>query len=209
AGGRGGRSMTPEQRAAAELHRKEQGQFDNAVLEVLRGLGVAMKPVTLPEMPPFAGYGPAVNCEAAAAFDALTRSGRDKLMEAPVPNPSTWPNTFRVAHFYPAVDYLNADRIRYQLMEKMEAMFHDYDVIVTPTGGSSQLAITNLTGHPAVILPNGFHSDDHTPTSITFLGKLCGEEKMCVLARAYQEKTGFHLQHPDLDLELKSAQSQL
>ncbi|HWG36083.1 MAG TPA: amidase [Terriglobales bacterium] len=202
-GGRGGRGMTPEQRAAALLHRQEQAKYDNAVLDVLHGLGVTLKPVTLPDMPPFAGYGPAVNCEAAAAFDPLTRSGRDKLMEAPVPNPSTWPNTFRVAHFYPAVDYLNADRIRYQLMEKMEAMFHDYDVVVTPTSGS-QLAITNLTGHPAVILPNGFHSDDHTPTSITFLGKLCGEEKMCVLARAYQEKSGFHLQHPDLDAELKA-----
>jgi len=202
-GGRGGRGITPEQRAAQLLHRQEQAKFDNAVLDVLRGLGVRLNPVTLPDMPPFAGYGPAVNCEAAAAFDSLTRSGRDKLMEAPVPNPSTWPNTFRVAHFYPAVDYLNADRIRYQLMEKMEAMFHDYDVVVTPTSGS-QLAITNLTGHPAVILPNGFHSDDHTPTSITFLGKLCGEEKMCVLARAYQEKSGFHLQHPDLDAELKA-----
>ena len=161
-GGRGGRGITPEQRAAQLLHRQEQAKFDNAVLDVLRGLGVRLNPVTLPDMPPFAGYGPAVNCEAAAAFDSLTRSGRDKLMEAPVPNPSTWPNTFRVAHFYPAVDYLNADRIRYQLMEKMEAMFHDYDVVVTPTSGS-QLAITNLTGHPAVILPNGFHSDDHTP----------------------------------------------
>ncbi|MGH9483033.1 MAG: hypothetical protein ACRD1L_13175, partial [Terriglobales bacterium] len=122
---------------------------------------------------------------------------------APVPNPSTWPTTFRVAHFYPAVDYLNADRIRLQLMAQMEAMFHDYDVVVVPTSGS-QLAITNLTGHPAVILPNGFHSDDHTPTSITFLGKLCGEEKLGVLARAYQEKTAFHLQHPDLDAELKA-----
>lgn len=205
--GRGGRAQTPEERAAAELRRKEQADFDNAVLDVLKGLGVELHAVTLPAMPPFAGYGPAVNCEAAAAFDSLTRSGRDKLMEAPVPNPSTWPNTFRVAHFYPAVDYLNADRIRLELMTQMEAMFQPYDVVVVPTGGGSQLAITNLTGHPAVILPNGFHSADHTPTSITFLGKLCGEEKMCVLARAYQEKTGFHLQHPDLDAEMKASQA--
>ncbi|MGH9481136.1 MAG: amidase family protein, partial [Terriglobales bacterium] len=132
-GGRGGRALTPEQLALFAARRQEQAKFDAAVLDVVRGLGVALTPVTLPAMPPFAGYGPAVNCEAAAAFDPLTRSGRDKLMEAPVPNPSTWPNTFRVAHFYPAVDYLNADRIRLQLMAQMEAMFHDYDVVVVPT----------------------------------------------------------------------------
>ncbi|HXR98625.1 MAG TPA: amidase [Terriglobales bacterium] len=205
-GGRGGRAMTDEERAAFAKSRAEQAKYDHDVLDVLRGMGVNLTPVTLPEQPPFAGYGPAVNCEAGAAFDSLTRSGRDKLMEAPVPNPSTWPNTFRVAHFYPAVDYLNADRIRLQLMHQMEAMFKDFDVVVTPTSGS-QLAITNLTGHPAVILPNGFKSADGTPTSITFLGKLCGEEKMCVLARAYQEKTGFHLKHPDLDAELAASKA--
>lgn len=205
-GGRGfgGRSLTPEQRAAFAKQREEQAKFDAAVLDTLRGMGVTLTPVALPEAPPFAGYGPAVNCEAAAAFDSLTRSGRDKLMEAPVPNPSTWPNTFRVAHFYPAVDYLNADRIRLDLMYKMNDVFRDLDVIVVPTGGGGQLAITNLTGHPALIMPNGFRSDGD-PTSITFLGRLCGEEKLCVLGRAWQEKTGFHLKHPDLDAELKKA----
>lgn len=202
-GGSFARRMTPEQRAAFAEQRAEQAKFDAAVLEVLRGLGVQLTPVTLPDAPPFAGYGPAVNCEAAAAFDSLTRSGRDKLMEAPVPNPSTWPNTFRVAHFYPAVDYLNADRIRLDLMYKMDAVMRDFDVVVVPTNGASQLAITNLTGHPALIMPNGFRKDGD-PTSITFLGKLCGEEKLCVLGRAWQEKTGFHLKHPDLEAELKA-----
>jgi Asp-tRNA(Asn)/Glu-tRNA(Gln) amidotransferase A subunit family amidase len=79
----------------------------------------------------------------------------------------------------------------------MDALMRDYDVLVTPTSGS-QLAITNLTGHPACIVPNGFRASDGTPTSITFLGKLCGEEYLCLLARAYQNKTGFHLKHPDL-----------
>ncbi|MGH9477596.1 MAG: amidase [Terriglobales bacterium] len=200
-GGRGGRAMSAEQRAAYAAQRAEQAKFDSAVLDVLRGMGVTLTPVSLPAMPPFAGYGPAVNCEAAAAFDELTRSHRDRLMEAPVKNPSTWPNTFRVAHFYPAVDYLNADRIRLQLMEKMDAMMADHDVVVVPTSGP-QLAITNLTGHPACIVPNGFRASDGTPTSITFLGRLCGEEKLGVVARAYQEKAGFYLKHPPLDAEL-------
>lgn len=208
AGGRMGRffqRMTPAEREAYAARRAEQSKFDGAVLDTLRGMGVTLNPVELPKEPPFAGYGPAVNCEAGAAFDHLVRSGRIKLMEAPVKNSSTWPGTFRVAHFYPAVDYINADRIRLDLMTQMDAMMRDHDVIVVPTSGP-QLAITNLTGHPACIVPNGFRASDGTPTSITFLGKLCGEEKLCLLARAYQEKSGFHLKHPDLDAELKKFQ---
>lgn len=197
--------MTPAEREAFAARRAEQAKFDHAVLDTLRGMGVTLKPVALPKEPPFAGYGPAVNCEAGAAFDHLVRSGRIKLMEAPVKNPSTWPGTFRVAHFYPAVDYINADRIRLDLMTQMDAMMRDHDVIVVPTNGP-QLAITNLTGHPACIVPNGFRASDGTPTSITFLGKLCGEEKLCLLARAYQEKSGFQLKHPDLDAALKKFQ---
>jgi Asp-tRNA(Asn)/Glu-tRNA(Gln) amidotransferase A subunit family amidase len=68
-------------------------------------------------------------------------------------------------------------------------------VLVTPTNGP-QLTITNTTGHPALIQPNGFRASDGTPTSITFLGRLFGEEKLCVLGRAYQEAAGFYLRHP-------------
>lgn len=202
AGGAGGRGRGGFSPAEARARRLEQAKFDQAVLDTLRGLGVKLTPVTLPPAPPFSGYGPAVNCEAAAAFDELTLSGRDKMMEPPAPNPSTWPNIFRVAHLYPAVDFVNADRIRYQLMNQMQAVMDDLDVIVTPTGGAGQLVITNLTGNPALIQPNGFRASDGTPTSITFLGRICGEEKLCVLGRAYQEKAGFYLKHPDLDAEL-------
>ena len=150
----GGRAMTPEQRKQFAARRAEQAKFDQAVLDVLRGMGVTLHPVTLPPAPPFASYGPAVNCEAAAAFSGLIASGRARLMEPPVKNSSDWPSIFRVAHLYPAVDYLNADRIRLELMYQMEAMFRPYDVVVVPTSGP-QLAITNLTGHPACIVPNG------------------------------------------------------
>ena len=100
-------------------------------------------------------------------------------------------------------------------MEAVARVFDELDVIVAPTG-SDQLVITNMTGHPAVILPNGFRSDDApkpatddpgdfqntggpgTPVSLTFLGKLYGEAKLLVLARAYQDATGFHRNHPRL-----------
>ncbi len=72
------------------------------------------------------------------------------------------------------------------------------DVIVAPTFGQ-QLVATNLTGHPAVIVPNGFR-DDGTPVSLTFLGGLYQEANACAVARAYQQATDFHLKHPTLQV---------
>ncbi|MCI0704235.1 MAG: amidase, partial [Planctomycetia bacterium] len=61
--------------------------------------------------------------------------------------------------------------------------------------GGADLAITNLTGHPTVCLPNGFRKDG-TPTAITFTGKLFGESTLLAVAKAYQDSTGHHLKRP-------------
>ena len=58
------------------------------------------------------------------------------------------------------------------------------------------MLITNLTGHPAVVVPNGFRLTFKMPTSITFTGRLYGESDLLTLARAYQEATDFHLKRP-------------
>ena len=165
--------------------------FDDAALDALRELGVKPVPVELPEQP-WSAISIVLRAEAAAAFDELTRSGRDTEMAQQGPN--AWPNTFRVARFIPAVEYVNANRARTLAMRAMEQTLRDVDVLVTPTFGP-QLVATNLTGHPAVIVPNGFR-DDGTPVSLTFLGRLYGEAPALALARAYQIHTGFHLKHP-------------
>jgi len=151
--------------------------------------------------------------EAAAAFDDLTRSGRDKLLTEQSRN--DWPNTFRSARFIPAVEYIQANRARTLAMDAVNKVFEKVDVIVAPTF-STQLLVTNLTGHPAAILPNGLRGDDApkprvrdngevdaggpgTPLSLTFLGRLYGEAKLLALAKAYQDATGFHLRHPKLE----------
>jgi Asp-tRNA(Asn)/Glu-tRNA(Gln) amidotransferase A subunit family amidase len=145
---------------------------------------------------------PILIAEAAAAFDELTRSGRDKLLTAQGAN--DWPNTFRAARFIPAVEYINANRARTLGMQRMAEVFKTIDVFVVPTF-SPQLLITNLTGHPAVILPNGFR-DDGTPTSLTFVGDLYGEARLLALAHAYQQATGFHLKHPKLETASPAAE---
>jgi Asp-tRNA(Asn)/Glu-tRNA(Gln) amidotransferase A subunit family amidase len=196
-------------RARAEYDRK----YNEAALAKLREMGVNLIPVELPKFP-YQAITAMLTAESAAAFDDLTRSGRDKLLTSQKDH--DWPNAFRAARFIPAVEYLQAARARKLAMEAMAKVFAGVDLIVAPTGGSQQLVITNLTGHPSVILPNGVRGEDApkypfedpsdfqnaggpgTPTSLTFLGKLYGEAELLAFARAYQEATGFHRQHPKL-----------
>jgi Asp-tRNA(Asn)/Glu-tRNA(Gln) amidotransferase A subunit family amidase len=172
--------------------------FDDAALDVFKRLDVNLIPVDLPDVP-YDAMRIILTAEAAAAFDDLTRSNRDN--ELVQQGKFDWPNTFRTSRFIPAVDYVNANRLRSIAIQKWDDLMRTVDVIVTPTGAAnlSQLVATNLTGHPAVIIPNGFR-EDGTPVSITFLGGLFEEPKMLAVARAYQEATGFHLKHPIVPL---------
>jgi Asp-tRNA(Asn)/Glu-tRNA(Gln) amidotransferase A subunit family amidase len=172
--------------------------FDDAALDVFKRLGITLIPVDLPDVP-YDAMRIILTAEAAAAFDDLTRSNRDN--ELVQQGKFDWPNTFRTSRFIPAVDYVNANRLRSVAIQKWDDLMRTVDVIVTPTGAAnlSQLVATNLTGHPAVIIPNGFR-EDGTPVSITFLGGLFEEAKMLAVARAYQEATGFHLKHPIVPL---------
>jgi len=177
---------------------QEQRRFDQAVLDVFQNkLGVKLIAVELPKLPANA-MRPILTAEAAAAFDELTRSGNDAKLTAQTPG--DWPNTFRESRLIPAVEYINANRARTLLMQEFARIFNSVDVILSPTFGG-QLIDTNLTGHPSVILPNGLHSADNTPTSITFIGDLFGDAKMLAAAKAYQDATDFHLKHPKIPLE--------
>ena len=176
--------------------------FDDAALAVLERLGAKLIPVELPEMP-YNAVRMMLTVEAAAAFDELTRSGRDAEMAQQ--GPGAWPNTFRTSRFAPAVEYVNASRIRTLMMQRWAKLFETVDVIVTPTftRGNPQLTATNLTGHPAVILPHGFRefdANDKTlvPVSLTFLGNLYDEARLLAVAHHYQQATDFHLRYPTL-----------
>jgi Asp-tRNA(Asn)/Glu-tRNA(Gln) amidotransferase A subunit family amidase len=173
-------------------------KFDDRALDVLKRIGVNLIPVDLPDLP-YDAMRIILTAEAAAAFDEMTRTDRDNLMVQQ--GRFDWPNTFRTARFIPAVDYVNANRVRSNAIRAWDELMQKVDVIVTPTGAAnlSQLVATNLTGHPAVILPNGFR-DDGTTVSLTFLGGLFEEAKLLAVANAYQQATGFHLAHPTIPL---------
>lgn len=167
--------------------------FDDAALDVLRRIGFDLVPFETPSDYPLNSLRSAILvAEAAAAFDDLTRSNRDDLMER-----SSWPNSFRTARLIPAVEYINANRVRTLVMQAMHDAMKDVDVVVTPSYGGNILLLTNLTGHPAVVLPNGF-TEENTPVSLSFIGRLFGEGDALLVAKAYQDATSFHTQYPPL-----------
>ncbi|HEY8998536.1 MAG TPA: amidase, partial [Edaphobacter sp.] len=189
-------------------------RYAQASLAALKKMGATLTEITWPKGFHFGDQTPLLGAEAAAAFDDLTLSGRDALLTGQ--EDFDWPNSFRRARFYSAVDYIQAQRARMLTVEAINKLFASVDIIVTPSGGA-QLSATNLTGHPAVIVPNGVRGDDAphpeheddgdrrntggpgTPVSLTFLGGLYSDARLAAFARAYQEATGFHRQHPKLD----------
>lgn len=167
--------------------------YDDAALDVLRTLGVELLPVEIPAIN-YDAMRIILTAEAGAAFDDLTRSGR--VRELAQQDAGAWPNIFRTARLIPAVDYVNANRVRTRAIAEWDTLMQRVDVLVAPTS-SGQLVATNLTGHPAVILPNGFR-EDGTPVSLTFIGRLFGEETLLRVAEAYQQATPHHTKHPAL-----------
>ncbi len=162
-------------------------------LEVLQELGARLVPFRFPHDLPVESLNIILYAEAAAAFDELTRSNLDTLLVRQ--DAWAWPNIFRTARFIPAVEYIQANRFRTLLMEKMNRLMKEVDVVVTPSYGGNQLLITNLTGYPCVVVPNGF-DQDNSPTSISFIGNLFDEGTLLAVAWAYQQATPFDEMRP-------------
>lgn len=170
------------------------------VLDVYKAMGVDVRPVTFPDSAvyPTNLVSVILNAESAAAFDELTRTNRDDLIERQ--DKDFWPNSFRSARLIPAVEYINANRYRSTLCEKVQAFMKNYDVVIVPTFAGSQLSITNLTGNPVVCMPMGFNQRN-LPVSITLVGNLYDEASILEAAKAYQDKTEHNKKHPAMFLK--------
>jgi Asp-tRNA(Asn)/Glu-tRNA(Gln) amidotransferase A subunit family amidase len=167
---------------------------DSVTLAKLKELGAELIPIELPSLP-VNDLVIILSAEAGAAFDELTRSNRDTLLVRQIKD--AWPNVVRASCFIPAVEYINASRIRYLLIQQMEKLLSTVDLYVAPSWEGDNLLLTNLTGHPCVVLPNGF-SEDGTPTSISFIGRLFDEGRLIAFAKRYQDTTDFHKKHPPI-----------
>ena len=165
---------------------------DKASFEIIQSLGLNLIPIELPNFPT-GSLSFILQAEAAAAFDELTRTNQDDLMVRQIKN--AWPNVFREARFIPAVEYINANRARSLLNQEMANLMEKVDVYLIPSYYGDNLLRTNLTGHPCVVVPNGFN-DKGSPTSISFIGNLYHDGNVLAVAKAFQEASDWHKKYP-------------
>ena len=165
---------------------------DKASFEIIQSLGLNLIPIELPNFPT-GSLSFILQAEAAAAFDELTRTNQDDLMVRQIKN--AWPNVFREALFIPAVEYINANRARSLLNQEMANLMEKVDVYLIPSYYGDNLLRTNLTGHPCVVVPNGFN-DKGSPTSISFIGNLYHDGNVLAVAKAFQEASDWHKKYP-------------
>jgi len=182
--------------AKNHFERLDSNSQEWGVIKAFREQGIEVQPMYLPDTDvyKFDIIGLVIGAEAAAAFDEFTRVGLDDQMTRQTRY--DWPNYFRVSRLIPAVEYVNANRHRSVLMQKMNQAMQEYDVIITPSFGNRQLAITNLTGHPALCMPIGF-TKQGTPNSITLLANLFREEELVTVGSFFQKITDHDEKHPD------------
>ncbi len=178
---------------------KDTSRNEFKVLEEFKKLGVQLIPVNFPDsgVYNFNIMDVVIGAECAAQFDEMTRMNIDDALTRQTKN--DWPNSFRTARFVPAVEYINAQRHRYTLMQKVNEVMQQYDVIICPSrGDGNQSAITNLTGNPVVCVPTGFDKKLNLPTGISFVGNLYDEATILSIAQAYQKATNWDETHPAL-----------
>ncbi|OYZ01606.1 MAG: amidase [Sphingobacteriia bacterium 28-36-52] len=181
---------------------KDTSRNEWKVLETFKKMGVQLIPIEFPDTAVYKAniMDVIISAESAAAFDGLTRLNIDD--ELTRQGPFDWPNSFRVSRLVPAVEYVNANRMRYQLQQKIHAALSSVDVLICPTRGSgNQSAITNLTGQPVVCTPTGFDKRSGLPTSISFIGNLYQEAAILLAAKNYQKATNWETIYPPLFLK--------
>ena len=133
--------------------------------------------------------------EAAAAFESLTRSNRDDELSWQAPE--AWPNTFRRAWLMPAINLVQADRLRRRAMETASRFFGQVDAVLSPCYADELLTLTNATGHPSLTLPVGFDAAGE-PYGMSLMGRLFDEGTLLRAGRALESRVGLGGRRPRL-----------
>jgi aspartyl-tRNA(Asn)/glutamyl-tRNA(Gln) amidotransferase subunit A len=188
-----------------------KANFETA-LKILAEFCDLVEDVAVPRMPYGAAVGTIVRAEGAAAFRELIESGRSRELRAVDDRTGGYSG-----YATPAVDYIDALRQRTLMIAAFDRAFGKYDAIVSPTlrtvaypidlpfdkaypkyrGGVSLIGSGNLTGVPAIGIPNGF-GEHGLPTGLSLLGRPFCEAKLTAIAGQYQTRTRHHLRRPKL-----------
>ncbi len=197
--------VAPDVKANFEQSMRVLGNFSDIVHDV-----------ELPEFPYGPMLGTIMSAEGTAAFRELVDTGRMRELA----------NEADRIHGYvgmtiSAVDYLQAMRARKPARIALDALLDKFDAIIAPTtatvaprvdeqfhgygrrfAGAGQTVSLfspgNLTGVPAITVPNGF-GQDNLPTALQFMGPAWSEKKLIEIADSYQQKTDWHKRRPPVD----------
>ena len=187
-------------------------QLNRQVLEVIKSLGAQVEEIELPEFQ-FRTLMLQLNVEAAAAFEELTLSNRDDELRWQVDR--AWPNTWRKARAISAIDYLQVDRMRRQLMGQMANIFQDVDVLIGDNFSKGMLHMSNFTGHPQLSIPCGHkvrpirqafgeenvgeNETANLPYSVGFWSRLFEEDKIIALGHRIEQVLNFEPKYPPMN----------
>jgi Asp-tRNA(Asn)/Glu-tRNA(Gln) amidotransferase A subunit family amidase len=187
---------------------------DRAAMEKMKGLGLQLKEVTLPDWP-YSSLNPILFAEGAASFEDLALTNQLGTLKVQVKD--AWPNLFRQARFISAVDTVQADRFRRKVAQEMARIFQQVDLLLVPSLRDEQLTITNFTGHPSLTLRAGFvqvseaRSDwapdpahplptfsppRRVPHGITLVGRLFDDGLLGRVGIALEHAFGVAAEHP-------------
>ena len=136
----------------------------------------------MPKQYPYSVFDIILRSEAGAFFDDFLLKNLDSSMVKQ--GERSRANSLRQARLIPAVEYIQANRHRANLIKEVDSLFNQFDVILSPTFGKNQMMITNLTGHPVISIPNGFDKNKR-PTSISLIGNYYNEDKILYLANIF------------------------
>jgi Asp-tRNA(Asn)/Glu-tRNA(Gln) amidotransferase A subunit family amidase len=179
-----------------EYGRQRVAAADKQLLEVLKGMHCELVPLSIPQE----NYAEIIQIlifvEGAAAFDEMTRSNRDDELRWQVD--AAWPNTFRATRLFPAVEYMQARRVRRRIMKLANELFAGVDAIVAPSAHGDLHAITNMTGQPALTLRIGIR-DNGTPLCATLWAPLFEDESLLELGCALERKLQINGLRPKMD----------
>ncbi len=190
------------------------GDQGKHMLDTAEKAGMQLVEISLPDWP-YSAMLPVLLVEAAAAMEHLTLSGRDDLLRLQAAE--NWPNTFRLARFVSAVDLLQMNRFRRQVMEMMHDKLEGIDAIIGPSNDTPMSLITNFTGHPAITIRGGFiktktrrdsiggdldfdgpSSENiyEVPVSLSIWGPLYEDGRICSIAMALEKAFGIAEKRP-------------
>lgn len=170
-------------------------------LRALADLGADPRP--MPTLPELALH--QLDVDDAAAFDFhVAPDGRE-----PPPTPDGLSEAerrradrFTTGRSVRAIDYVNEQRRRLVLMQRLAETMDGLELFVS---GSGALTLTNDTGHPSVVVPYDFgprnpEAAEPTlmPLTAVLVGDLFADDRILGVAHAFQKTTDWHLRRPDL-----------